>query len=106
MIDLTFTMQLTPEMVAALRVAFMLSPAEIESIAAATVRQMREQNVQASQSLTVVEFAKQARLSVSGVYNLIKQGRLDAMTPLGGDIRISAAAADKYFTGGKHGNAG
>jgi excisionase family DNA binding protein len=98
------SIDLTPEQLRELREALMLTPAEIEAIALATVVQMKRQALQASTSLTVREFAAQARLDVSHVHKLIRQGRLEATKPAGGDRRITADAVAKYFAGGKHGN--
>jgi len=99
-------LDLTTEQLAQLRAALAPTPAEIEAIALALVQRMKHEQIQASASVTVAEFAQQARLTPNHVRRLIRAGKLEATNPGGkGDMRISAAAAAKYFAGGGNGNA-
>lgn len=91
-------------------VQLQLTPADVQAIAAATVEQLqlvlKADALARASSLTVKEFAQQARLSPTRVHALIREGKLEATNPGGGDRRITAAAAARYFAGGKHGNGG
>lgn len=100
-------LQITPEVLAQLRALLSPTPAEIDALALALVERMKREQMQASASLTVAEFAKQARVTAGYVHQLIREGKLEATRPSGkGDRRITAAAAAAYFAGGKHGNGG
>ena len=103
-------LDITPEQLQSLRAAFAPTPAEIEAIALALVARMKAEQMHASASLTVAEFAKQARITVGYVHQLIREGKIEATNPGGagrkGDRRITAAAAAAYFAGGSNGDAG
>lgn len=106
MTPVTFQLQLPPGEIERFERAMRLTPEEITAVAAAVVAQLKRDQMAQVAPMTVREFADKLGCTPSQVHALIRQGRLEAITPGGGDRRITAEAAARFFAaGGRNGAA-